>query len=58
MKIGKLKQFLHQPAGPVGQPRARLQRDGAPWPALGTINLIFATLESDANLRIGDVLTP
>ena len=37
--------------GPVGQPGAGLQRDGTPRPALGTINIIFSTPRSDANLR-------
>ena len=43
VKEGKLKQFLHQPTGQLGQFGAKYQRDGIPRPALGIINIIFAT---------------
>lgn len=42
MRAGKLSQFLHQPTGQIGHSRVGFHRDGAPWPALGTINVIFA----------------
>ena len=65
VKVEKLKQFLHQPTRQLGQPGTGYQRDGAPQLALGTINVIFATLRGDAgsysrvmsmasNLDLGD----
>ena len=42
VKAGKLRQFLHQLAGQFGLLEVGYQRDGAPRPALGTINVIFA----------------
>jgi len=53
VKAGKLRQFLHQPAGQFGQPEARYQRDGAPRPALGTINVIFAKPKGDVGTYSG-----
>lgn len=50
MNIGKLKQFLHQPAGLTGQLGTRFHGDSVPQPTLGTINVILAVLESEANL--------
>ncbi|XP_050280536.1 uncharacterized protein LOC126721528 [Quercus robur] len=47
VKAGKLKQFLHQPMGQLGQLGAGYQRDGTPQPTLGTINVIFATPRCD-----------
>ena len=53
MKVGKLKQILHQPAGQVGQPEVGYQRDRAPRPALGTINEIFTTPRGDVGSYSG-----
>ena len=47
MKAGKLNQFLHLPIGQMGHSGAGFHRNGAPWPALGTINVIFAKLRGD-----------
>ena len=57
-KVGKLKQYLHQPTGQIGQARTRYQRDSASRPTLGTINLIFATPRNDMSscLRIISVV--
>ena len=43
-KAGNLKQFMHQPFGQGEQSGFGRQRDTAPCPSLGTINVIFATL--------------
>ena len=40
--------MLHQPAGQFGQPETGYQRDRAPWPTLGTINVIFAKPRGNA----------
>ena len=48
-----MKQFLHQPRGQVGRPKVGYQRDGVPWPALGTINVIFALPRGDAGSCLG-----
>nr|XP_023876607.1 uncharacterized protein LOC111989031 [Quercus suber] len=42
VKARKLNRFLHQPTGQFGHLGAEFHRDGAPWPSLGTINVIFA----------------
>ena len=47
MKVRKLNQFLHQPTGQFRHSRAEFHRDGAPWPALGTIDVIFAKFGND-----------
>ena len=43
MTVEKLKQFMHHPLGQASQTKARYQREVAPRPTLGTINVIFAT---------------
>ena len=43
MTVQKLKQFMHHPLGQASQTKARYQREVAPRPTLGTINVIFAT---------------
>ena len=53
MRAGKLRQFLHQPTGQFGQPEAGYQRDGAPQPALGKINVIFARPKGDVGTYSG-----
>ena len=47
MKVRKLNQFLHQPTGQFRHSRAEFHRDGALWPALGTIDVIFAKFGND-----------
>ena len=44
VKAGKLNRFLHQPTGQFGHSGTEFHRDSTPWPALGTINAIFAKL--------------
>lgn len=48
VKVGKLKQFMHQPWGQVSQTRAGYQREITTRPSLGTINMIFAAPSRDA----------
>ena len=48
VKARKLRQFLHQPAGQFGLPKTGYARDGAPRPALGIINVIFAKPRGNA----------
>ena len=43
VKVGKLKQFLHQPNGQGGQARSGAQRDASARPPLGKISVILAT---------------
>ena len=45
VRVGKLKQFLHQPITQGEQPISRSQRGNVPWSSLGTINVIFAALD-------------
>ena len=56
MKARKLKQFMHQPSGQTSQIRAGYQREVAPRPPLGTINVIFATPSHDAGSLSGIML--
>ena len=42
VKVGKLKQFLHQPNKKDGQTRSKAQRDASIRPHLGTISVILA----------------
>ena len=42
VKAGKLNRFLYQPTGQFGHSGIEFHRDNTPWPALGTINAIFA----------------
>nr|XP_023910497.1 uncharacterized protein LOC112022152 [Quercus suber] len=51
VKAGKLCQFLHQPVGHFEHSRVGYQRGGAPQPALGIINVIFAKPRGDAGTR-------
>ena len=44
VKIGKLKQFLHQSNGQGSQVESRAQRDASTRPHLGTISVILAAL--------------
>ena len=53
MKSGKLKQFMHQPSGQGSQIGVEYQRGATPWPPLGTINVIFATLRQNASSLSG-----
>ena len=39
---------MHQPGGQVGRPEDAYQRDRVPQPALGTINVFFATPRGNA----------
>ena len=56
VKAGKLSQFLHQPIGQFGHSGVGYQRGGAPWLALGTINVIFAKPRGDAGTYLGSCL--
>ena len=53
VKVGKLRQFLHQLVGQFGQPKIGYQRDAAPWLALGIINVIFYKPKSDVGTCLG-----
>lgn len=53
MKVGKLKQFMHQPQGQTNQTGAEYQKEVAPWPPLGTINVIFTTPSRGADSLSG-----
>ena len=53
MKAGRLRQFLHQSAGLFGQPKAGYQRNGAPWPTLGIINVILTKPKGDTGTCSG-----
>lgn len=49
VKDRKLKQFLHQPIGQVGQAHIGYQKESATRPSLGEINVIFAAPRYGAN---------
>ena len=53
VKAGKLKQFLHQPAGHIDHARSRYQKDVVARPTLGTINVIFAMPRCDVGSCLG-----
>ena len=53
VKARKLSQFSHQPTGQVRHSGVRYQRDGAPRPALGIINVIFAKPRGDTRTCSG-----
>ncbi|XP_075640617.1 uncharacterized protein LOC142612405 [Castanea sativa] len=53
VKAGKLGQFLYQPTSQYGHSRVRFQKDGAPRPTLGTINVIFARPRGDVGACSG-----
>lgn len=53
VKVRKLKQFLHQPTGQSGQSGVGYQRNGAPLPSLGTINIIFPTPRGSVGTYLG-----
>ena len=44
VKIGKLKQFLHQPYGQGSQAESGAQRDASTRPTIGTIGVILTSL--------------
>ena len=50
IKVGKLKQFLQQPASQGNWLATGPQRNGAPQSSLGTINVILATLRRESHL--------
>ena len=53
MKSEKLKQFMHQPSRQTNQTGVGYQREMAPRPPLGTINVIFTTPSHDADSLSG-----
>ena len=44
---------MHQSAGRFGQPEAGYQRNGAPWPTLGIINVILTKPKGDTRTCSG-----
>ena len=53
VKVGKLKQFLHQLAAQGQQPTIGSQRHNVPWSSLGMFDVIFAAPRKDPNFVNG-----
>ena len=53
VKVGKLKQFLHQLAAQGQQPTIGSQRNNVPWSSLGMFDVIFVAPRKDPNFVSG-----